>query len=80
MRPVDFLVAPEGRCRLPSRMKRILSLAVVLCCISLVAACAKKPQSTPPPNSGATTGSGEVFDSLETVQAKADTGDINAQF
>lgn len=60
-------------------MKRILSLIIVLCSVSLVAACAKKPQ-VPSPNAGATTGSGEVLDSLETVQAKADAGDVNAQF
>ena len=61
-------------------MKRILSLAIVLCCVSLVAACAKKPQHIPSPNDGARTGSGEILDSLETVQAKASAGDVNAQF
>ncbi len=60
-------------------MKRLLSLALVLGCVTFVSACGKKTANTPAP-AGGTSSSVTTLESFETIEAKAKAGDANAQF
>lgn len=60
-------------------MKRLLSLALVLGCITLVSACGKKTTDTPS-DIGSSLSSIAPLESLETIEAKAKAGNVNAQF
>jgi len=61
-------------------MKRILSLLLVLGCVTLVSACGKKSTTQTPATGDTTSSAAAPLESLEVIEVKAKAGDANAQF
>lgn len=62
-------------------MKRLFSLALILGCVSLIAACGNQSAGVPPvAGDSSSSMSLGMLESFESVQAKAEAGDVNAQF